>query len=98
VVDCFDTIVGIGTGSLVSRYPNGAMNPYLPHCSNCDLIEFRFTDNGLAKTGNTLQSQPYDYGEFTVSDTKVGFGILASCMDCPYAKAAYLARQRSTFF
>ena len=82
----------------MSRYPNGTINPNLPNCSSCGQIEFRFTDNGPAKTGNPLQALPFDIGEFTVSDLNVGSGILFACMDCPLAKADYRAHQRGTTF
>jgi hypothetical protein len=96
VFDCFDTIIGHGTGDLETRGPSGAINPLLPNCNDCGQIEFRFTDNGPAKTGDPLQTPPFDGGEFTISDLTAGNGILAACADCLLAKADYRAHQRGT--
>jgi hypothetical protein len=95
VFDCFDTIVGNGTGSLESRGPTGDINPLLPNCDTCGFIEFGLRDNGPAKTGDPLQAEPFDGGEFTVSDLTTG-GLLAACADCPFGKADYRAHQRGT--
>jgi hypothetical protein len=96
VFDCFDTIFGNARGSLTSRGPLDQILPGLPNCDNCGYVEFRFTDNGPAKTGDPLQTPPYDGGTFTVTDLTLGVGILAACSDCPMGKADYRAHQRGT--
>jgi hypothetical protein len=96
VDDCFDTIVGRGTGSITTTGPNAAS---FPSCSDCGEVDFNFTDNGPPKTGSLTQTPPYDQGSFTVSrrvSASVSNGILFGCTDCPLSKADYRARQRGT--
>jgi hypothetical protein len=96
VFDCFDTIRGTGTGSIESWGPLDNVNPLGTDCQDCGFVEFRFSDNGPAKTGELLQSTPYDDGTFTVSSFILGDAVVVGCVDCPPSRADYRAHQRGT--
>ena len=89
--DCFNVVVGSGTGRFVGRSPSGAVIAGNPNSTRSGFIDFRFADNGPAKTGALTQLAPFDEGQFTVTDLTTGDTVMITC-GCD--EADYRAHQR----
>jgi hypothetical protein len=98
VAECFNRIVGNGTGRLVERGPGGEV-VFGQNCANaCGRVDFVFTDHGEPNRQNELQADRDD-GSITVSEVTIdpqsGDPVFMTILDaCGCRRANYQAHQR----